>query len=95
MSNEAQATEVDVKRMLLWVGPANVTQVYSGKPGCGCGCRGAYTDAKAQKTRVLNLMRQRADEVRFDDGVLVLEDEKHYRWAYLAEGWESLAGVAR
>ena len=27
------------------VEPAKVTSVYSGKPGCCCGCRGKHTDA--------------------------------------------------
>jgi hypothetical protein len=39
----------------------NVTQTYSGKPGCMCGCNGIYKDiksspkaVKSQYTRIMN-----------------------------------------
>ena len=37
------------------IAPHNVTRVYSGLPGCTCGCRGNYTDNKSTITRFLKL----------------------------------------
>lgn len=34
---------------------ADIVRVYSGLPGCACGCRGTYSESKAQITRVMNM----------------------------------------
>lgn len=34
----------------------NVTKVYSGRPGCGCGCRGKYSTDARNITRVTNIV---------------------------------------
>lgn len=41
---------------------AGVTRVYSGRPGCACGCRGTYSDSKGQITRVTNILRKALDD---------------------------------
>ena len=69
-----------------------IARVYSGKPGCGCGRKGSYSESKGQITRVLNAMRERASEVQMDlwekdsegiVGCLSLEDDSRYRWVYI------------
>ena len=32
----------------------NVKRVYSGRPGCMCGCRGTYSDAERSKKIIFN-----------------------------------------
>ena len=68
---------------------ATIKRVYSGKPGCGCGCRGQYwTDARNIK-RVVNIMNSRLDEVRVMTSIMAeggkiysVEDNTRYYWAY-------------
>lgn len=66
--------------------PDKVLRVYSGKPGCGCGCKGSYSESKGMVTKTLRIMRERASEVRVDLGVdeniLSLEDDSRFRWLY-------------
>jgi hypothetical protein len=80
-------------RLLMSLTPEQVLRVYSGRPGCGCGCRGNYSDAKAAKTRALNVLRNApVSEVKVSAGmngeglILVWETESRYRWVYLKEG---------
>ena len=61
-----------------------IAKVYSGRPGCGCGCRGRYFEDARNITRVLNVMRARADEVQIIGGTLVLEGPGRWYWAYPA-----------
>ena len=67
------------------IATANIIRVYSGRPGCGCGCRGNYSDRKAQITRVRNTMMARANEVEYIDGIFFIEDGKRNYWAYTDE----------
>ena len=41
---------------------AKVTSVYSGRPGCQCGCKGNYSDKPAIIKRVINNMFRKAKE---------------------------------
>ena len=41
---------------------AKVKKVYSGRPGCQCGCRGNYSTKPAIIKRVINNMFRRAKE---------------------------------
>ena len=63
-----------------------IRRVYSGKPGCGCGCRGKYfTDPKNIK-RVLKAMKQlinNSKQVGVKDGIAFVETDSRYYWAYL------------
>lgn len=75
---------------------STVGRVYSGKPGCGCGCNGNYYEDQRNITRVVNLMKKRADadwrrvgvnELHLGAGdfaaVAFVEDDTRYLWAYL------------
>jgi len=44
----------------------NIKRVYSGKPGCMCGCRGKYTESGAQVTKVYNMVMNHPD-VKFSE----------------------------
>jgi hypothetical protein len=69
-----------------------IAQVYSGRPGCGCGCRGKYSEDKSTKSRILNAVRFaplgeiRMDVNGFGDDARILiawENETRYRWIYV------------
>lgn len=59
-----------------------IVRVYSGRPGCGCGCRGKYSDDARNITRVVNVMNSRSSEVKERDGIYFIEDERRNYWAY-------------
>ena len=65
-----------------------VKRVYSGTPGCCCGCRGKYTEvegasqgAKGAVTTILNIMNMNLDAVVEEDNHLFLD--MGHRW-YIA-----------
>jgi hypothetical protein len=71
--------------------PAKVARVYSGKPGCGCGCRGKYWDDGRNVRRVVKAMKAHLDEAeeagRQDSTgchVVFVQTATRYYWAYLA-----------
>lgn len=77
---------------------SDVARVYSGRPGCGCGCNGKYYDAPNKMVkRVLNKLKGLTEEERTpgegrnrglgyqDDGIFFYETEKRYYWIYLKE----------
>lgn len=67
-----------------------VTRVYSGKPGCACGCRGTYWDADNPKharqvTRVTNIIHRSTMlgiKTTIDDEFIVVEDGGRVYVAY-------------
>lgn len=75
---------------------AQIIRVYSGRPGCGCGCRGRYwpNEEKAAPTandqrqieRIKKILHSRIDEVYVSPGIgrdiFVIEDDQRYFWAY-------------
>ena len=66
-----------------------IVKVYSGRPGCGCGCRGRYFEDARNITRVVNAMNKRADEVTESTTkgfptVFFVENDTRYYWAYTA-----------
>jgi hypothetical protein len=64
----------------------NIVKVYSGKPGCGCGCRGNYFTDERNIKRVVKAMNARQDEVKEEvPGIFSVEDEKRFFWAYTQE----------
>ena len=44
-------------------------RVYSGRPGCMCGCRGNYSSHKSSITRVVNKILSSPDHKREDNHV--------------------------
>ena len=78
---------------------SDVARVYSGRPGCGCGCNGKYYDAPNKMVkRVLNKLKGLTEEERAPgkgrnrglgyqepDGIFFYETEKRYYWIYLKE----------
>jgi len=89
MAREMLPTSFD----LDGITPDMVEKIYSGRPGCGCGCNGNYyepgdTSFRSMLTRTVNVFRERRNEVGVQDllnGSLVLfiEDDTRYRWLYL------------
>jgi len=78
---------------------SDVARVYSGLPGCGCGCNGKYYDApNPMVKKVLRKLQNLTEEERTpgtgrnrglgyqDDGIFYYETEKRYYWIYLKEG---------
>jgi hypothetical protein len=68
---------------------ATIVRVYSGRPGCGCGCNGTYYEDARNITRVVNLMQRRAaageaiETIEGIDGpIYSVENETRYLWAY-------------
>ena len=84
------------------VAVSDIARVYSGRPGCGCGCNGKYYDAPHPMVkRVLNKLKGLTEEERtpgkgrnrglgyqedVDAGIFFYETEKRYYWIYLKEG---------
>lgn len=77
MKNGLAVAELDETR---------VHEVYSGSPGCGCGCRGRYFKDARNITRVVRRMKLDAkrDDARsgMEDGVAFVETPTRYLWAY-------------
>lgn len=71
---------------LLAITPDRIREVYSGRPGCGCGCRGTYSEKPGRITRVLNEIKSKIGldgwVVRFEDGIASAEGDRYF-WAYL------------
>jgi len=81
------------------VAVSDIARVYSGRPGCGCGCNGKYYDAPHPMVkRVYRKLRNLTEEEATpkggrnrglgyqDDGIFFYETEKRYYWIYLKEG---------
>ena len=75
--------------------PDDIETIYSGRPGCGCGCNGNYTKPgdpsfKGMLTRTKKVFVERLDEVGVQDGInqviLYIEDDTRYRWIHLKPG---------
>lgn len=74
-----------------------VERVYSGRPGCGCGCLGKYYDAPHKMVkRVLNVLQALSPEEKAPkhfrgfgfqepDGIFYYETNKRYYWLFLKE----------
>lgn len=60
----------------------DIAKVYSGKPGCGCGCKGKYWTDERNIKRIVGVMNARPEDVRFKDNTFYIEDDKRYFWAY-------------
>lgn len=71
------------------IDPETIYRVYSGKPGCGCGCNGTYWEDDRNIRRIVKKIN-----ARIGDGASVqatgegrafcyfVEDDRRYLWAY-------------
>jgi hypothetical protein len=71
-----------------------VYKVYSGRPGCGCGCKGEYRDRPKQITNVIrkatllltgdniNEVANVAADKYNDEWLFAVETEKRCYWIY-------------
>lgn len=77
----------------MQIDPTAIKTVYSGRPGCGCGCRGKYFTDQRNITRVVRAINKAlgADSQDWlrtgvDDNaegqVFFAENETRYFWAY-------------
>jgi hypothetical protein len=66
-----------IKAVLDRLTPADIVRVYSGRPGCGCGCRGNYSIKPATITRLLRNVQLDAPKEELDvaEGIAVCERE--------------------
>jgi nitrogenase subunit NifH len=94
---ERKAMVMEAVPAIVNIDKSRVVRVYSGRPGCGCGCRGNYSDNKSAITRVLNAMKANVcyadragvmanDVLHDEDGVTEIafvETDTRYYWAYL------------
>lgn len=46
-----------------------IASVYSGRPGCACGCRGTHTENPSSVTRVVRTLESNAADVRVIKGL--------------------------
>lgn len=73
------------------IDPTTIVKVYSGRPGCGCGCRGKYWDDARNIARVVKRMNESGDvkvnelTLTPDGKVYFVETESRYLWAYTAD----------
>jgi len=70
---------------------SDVRRVYSGRPGCGCGCRGKYYDAPHNMVKRVYRILRKSPDTKFQStltgsGIFYLENEKRYYWMFLKEG---------
>lgn len=76
---------------ILAVTVKDVEWVYSGRPGCGCGCRGKYSKNRIAIGRILKYLKNRPNQVEvFQPSgqpiIFALENDARYRWVCLKEG---------
>jgi len=45
---------------IVHLDPSTIVKVYSGRPGCGCGCRGSYSTSPVSIKRIVANMKKRA-----------------------------------
>lgn len=90
---EVQGREIPVKP-IEELKLQDVTKAYSGRPGCGCGCRGNYTTNPSAIKRLLNTMmlhvldgmpvERSGVQIAGDEEVCYfVETETRYRWLYV------------
>jgi hypothetical protein len=70
---------------LAELNPAKVLKVYSGKPGCGCGCRGTYYESGPMLTKITNIIKTHAHEAHFFGTGFAYETPTRYYWLYIAD----------
>ena len=68
--------------------PSNIVEVYSGTPGCGCGCNGTYRSSGRMVTNNIRYLQADPSKVKYGpgkDGTMCfsLETPSRYRWVYV------------
>lgn len=93
MSKSTQAVlgREQIVALVALLTPANVKRVYSGRPGCGCGCRGKYATKGALVSRTVSELKRAANlaDVTVVAGndkevVFSVETPRRYRWVYVS-----------
>lgn len=69
---------VDVTKLTV----DDIENVYSGRPGCMCGCRGEYKDSPRSKKIILNKIL-RSPNYQISDGVIYVQTETRMLAAYI------------
>lgn len=69
-----------------------IVKVYSGKPGCGCGCNGKYFEDARNIARVVGLMAEKAHQMTEIDAsnggkIFAVETANRYFWAATEGVW--------
>lgn len=91
MANKNEMTRDELVVAIATIEPKEIARVYSGRPGCGCGCRGKYYDDARNIKRVLTAMRKNISGARLTydrgegtvgDPVAAVETDTRYYWAY-------------
>lgn len=77
-----------------------VSKVYSGRPGCACGCRGNYFSSSKfpsegkvvndkMVARVVKLFNDNLDKVEdYGDGIFVYNPSENRTYTVYTEGWK-------
>jgi len=70
---------------------SDIRRVYSGRPGCGCGCRGTYYEAGHNMVKRIYRILSKSPDTKFQsaytsEGIFYLENDKRYYWIFLKEG---------
>lgn len=61
------------------INPNQIGRVYSGRPGCACGCRGNYSESKRSVNHVLKLYNQTPED-RIESTQGIGDDGMIYFW---------------
>jgi hypothetical protein len=87
---------------IMKITPNQVVKVYTGKPGCGCGCRGTYSTDRGTCATILHKLQAAAKDtdvelIRSDEGELIYswKTETRYRWVYVDPKIEPKQSFAR
>jgi hypothetical protein len=76
--------------MITQIGPTEVVRVYSGRPGCACGCRGKYFEDQRNITRIVKIFNQNFEKITWFDGCnfcqLDISENRTYAIYFAKEG---------
>ena len=61
-----------------------IKSVYSGRPGCCCGCRGTHREDEKAKARMLRTLATKDGELEMGDGYVCLDTPTRRYIAYFA-----------
>jgi len=80
-------TDTEVSTMLNQLSPCTVKEVYNGKPGCMCGCKGRYSSNPSSIQRTINTLQENTN-TQFDKDArcFYLETDTKMHAVYLKEG---------
>ena len=67
----------------------DVARVYSGRPGCACGCKGDYKDSPKAITRMVNKFNKNLIDVVEGGNNLSIENDTRLNILYLKDEKEN------